>query len=151
MTKKPPEQIWLQWYGEDDGNNIGINRPEGPTFSEDRVYSGDVPYVPLARAEAAEGKLESTLAIVDLYQNRMFEAEARVAELEAHLAANAGEWRRVTDDEPAPLQRVVIETNDGADVGWRLPEMPHYWSTRRGRSYLTEEIHGFIEIPPPQE
>jgi len=74
-----------------------------------------------------------------------------VGKLEAQLAANAGEWRPVTDDDPAPLQRVVIETDDGADVGWRLPEMPHYWSTRRGRSYLTEEVHGFIEIPPPQE
>jgi len=49
----------------------------------------------LARAEAAEGELESALAVVGLYQNRMFEAETRVTELEAELAAlkAAGELR----------------------------------------------------------
>jgi len=41
----------------------------------------------LARAEAAEGELESALAVVGLYQNRMFEAKNRVTELEAELAA----------------------------------------------------------------
>ena len=47
------------------------------------------------RAEAAEMELESALAIVDLYQEYMFTAEKRVAELEAAQAAHG--WRPVTE------------------------------------------------------
>ena len=103
--------------------------------------------------EAAKTELKSTHDFYDLAIGVAQAHEARIDELKAQLTAlkAAGEWRPVTDDDPTPLQRVVIETNDGTDVGWRLPEMPHYWITRRGRSYLTEKIHGFKKLPPPQE
>ena len=113
----------------------------------DRALSAEM------QLEAAKAELKSTHDFYDLAIGVAQAHEARIDELKAQLAAlqAAGEWRPVTDDDPTPLQRVVIETNDGADVGWRLPEMPHYWITRRGRSYLTEEIHGFKKLPPPQE
>ena len=76
--------------------------------------------------------------------------EADNAALRAQLAAGQG-WRPVTNTNPPPMEHVIISSSDGFDVGWRLQEVPHLWQTRRGRSYLTEEIHGFIEIPPPQE
>ena len=83
--------------------------------------------------------------------NALGEAIATAKTLHERNTRRIAELEPVTDDDPTPLQRVIIETNDGADVGWRLPEIPDYWITRRGRSYLTEEIHGFIKLPPPQE
>ena len=67
----------------------------------------------------------------------------RVAELEA-----AQQWRPVTEDDPTPLEHVVIQTRDGADVGWRLPELRHLWQTRRGRTYVNEELRGWLALPP---
>jgi hypothetical protein len=70
-------------------------------------------------------------------------AEKRAAELEAAQA-----WRPVTNDAPAPLERVVIDDPvDGLDVGWRLPEQPNIFLTRWGRSYLADDIRGWLSIP----
>src|SRR5690606_3722515 len=61
-TAKPPRRIWLQWHG--DADDIGYGRPEGVTFSEDKIYDRDICYVleaerdaAIARAEAAEADL----------------------------------------------------------------------------------------------
>ena len=57
-------------------------------------------------------------------------------------------WRPVTNDAPAPLERVVIDDPvDGLDVGWRLPEQPNIFLTGRGRSYLADDIRGWLSIP----
>lgn len=69
----------------------------------------------IARAEATEKELESALAIVDLYQERMFTAEKRVAELEA-----ADRWRPVTEGEPQtwnPIELIIRNLRTG-DNTW---------------------------------
>ena len=100
----------------------------------------------LARAEAAEASRE---ALADRLVFEMEQRETladRVAELEAQLAAQ--QWLPVTEDDPTPLEHVVIQTRDGADVGWRLPELRHLWQTRRGRTYVNEELRGWLALPP---
>ena len=86
----------------------------------------------LARAEAAEAEAAEARA-----------TNEALAELEA-----AQQWRPVTEDDPTPLEHVVIQTRDGADVGWRLPELRHLWQTRRGRTYVNEELRGWLALPP---
>lgn len=120
----------------------------------------------LARAEAAEAAVveldavnAGAVEVIGFYQRRENDAlgraeaaEARVAELEAALAAEraANAWRPVTDNAPAPLEKVVVVTRDDPDVAWRLPEVPHLWNTRRGRSLLSQEITGYLPLPPQE-
>lgn len=42
----PPQVIWLQWHG-DPGDQSGdtSEQPDGVTFSTERVYETDVPYI----------------------------------------------------------------------------------------------------------
>jgi hypothetical protein len=44
-TGEPPDEIWLQWYGNGDGDYL--NTGDGPacTWSTDQVFEGDVRYV----------------------------------------------------------------------------------------------------------
>lgn len=84
-----PDVIWLQ-VANPDNEMEAADRDEWTHSCGEPVMDSDVAYVPRARAEAAEGELESALAVVDLYQNRMFEAETRVTELEAQLVRFSG-------------------------------------------------------------
>ena len=84
MTKKPPEQIWLQWYGEDDGNDIGFDRPEGPTFNTEKVYQSDVCYIRAGKPSPIIGNLQIELRAARFAAEA---AERRAAELETQLAA----------------------------------------------------------------
>ena len=99
----------------------------------------------LARAEAAEARAanEALAELAASETERRVALAERVAELEA-----AQQWRPVTEDDPTPLEHVVIQTRDGADVGWRLPELRHLWQTRRGRTYVNEELRGWLALPP---
>ena len=105
---------------------------------------------PAVRAEAAEEeRAELRAANEALAELAASETERRVALAErvAELEA-AQQWRPVTEDDPTPLEHVVIQTRDGADVGWRLPELRHLWQTRRGRTYVNEELRGWLALPP---
>lgn len=114
-----------------------------------------------AQARAAELETDRDVWRVAHADNELYGLEliaqrdaalARVAELEAALDAEraAHAWRPVTDDAPAPLEKVVVATRDDPDVAWRLPEVPHLWNTRRGRSLLTQEIAGYLPLPPQE-
>lgn len=48
---KPPARIYLQWVGDED-TGIGHNRPEGATWSGDKVFPDDVCYIRAGRATA---------------------------------------------------------------------------------------------------
>ena len=95
-----------------------------------------------ALASAADETASASAQAASFWRTNNKLAE-RVAELEA-----AQQWRPVTEDDPTPLEHVVIQTRDGADVGWRLPELRHLWQTRRGRTYVNEELRGWLALPP---
>lgn len=69
------------------------------------------------RAEAAEAELESALAVVDLYQQRMFAAEAEVA-ARAALKAQAAQWRPVTEPPDEHDHYLVYRSAPPAGEPW---------------------------------
>ena len=113
-----------------------------------RMYRAALARAEAAEAEAAEARAtnEALAELAASETERRVALAARVAELEAQLAAQ--QWRPVTEDDPTPLEHVVIQTRDGADVGWRLPELRHLGQTRRGRTDVTEELRGWLALPP---
>lgn len=129
---QPPVRIRLQWYG--DG--------------EARAEAAE------ARAEAAEAELESALAVVDLYQQRMFAAEAEVA-ARAALKAQAGQWRPVTEPPGKIGERYII--NIAYDDGPPLVTAGYYTLDRKwiDDDFSGDTISGITHwqpLPlPPQE
>ena len=85
MNKDEPRKLWLQVYDE-EGNYMD---PEWRTFSADeRVNPTDLCYVRWGKTNILCIERDAALA-------RAEEAEARVADLEAQLAAQ--QWRPVTE------------------------------------------------------
>jgi len=90
MNKDEPRKLWLQVYDE-EGNYMD---PEWRTFSADeRVNPTDLCYVRWGKTNILCIERDAALA-------RAEEAEARVAELEAQLAAQ--QWRPVTEKPEKP-------------------------------------------------
>ncbi len=101
----------------------------------------------VAELEAALASADDETASASAQAARFWRTNNKLAERVAELEA-AQQWRPVTEDDPTPLEHVVIQTRDGADVGWRLPELRHLWQTRRGRTYVNEELRGWLALPP---
>jgi len=90
MNKDEPRKLWLQVYDE-EGNYMD---PEWRTFSADeRVNPTDLCYVRWGKTNILCIERDAALA-------RAEEAEARVADLEAQLAAQ--QWRPVTEKPEKP-------------------------------------------------
>ena len=96
MNKDEPRKLWLQVYDE-EGNYMD---PEWRTFSADeRVNPTDLCYVRWGKTNILCIERDAALA-------RAEEAEARVADLEAQLAAQ--QWRPVTEKPVVTMQYQVV-------------------------------------------
>jgi hypothetical protein len=101
----------------------------------------------LARYEAAEAEVAQWRGFVTAIQERLQVALARVAELEAQLAAQ--QWRPVTEDWPAPDQTVPVRMRDGTiRWGYRYGDL---WNLTGGRYSIGDVTHAYELPPAPQE
>lgn len=111
MTMKPPSHIWLQWYGDaSPADHEYDERPEGTTFSTEKVYEDDVCYV---RAGKPNQRVQSALIA----------AEARAAELAAAVdrLRAAAVWKNSYTTPPAHGANVVF-----ANFGGVVAYVAHY-------------------------
>lgn len=75
QPEEPPLRIYLQWYGDGDGNWPDTDYGRDVTFSTERVYSSDVVYI------RAGIKTIERLACLETLEHGVAELEAVLAEL----------------------------------------------------------------------
>ncbi len=120
-TGAPPDELWLQWFGDDEGHYLwpdDVDRA-GVTWSSYQVWPRDVRYV---RAEAEAGKMtdqpddaNGRAFLTDIVMGRILTFRSRLAQLE-WLCGQEDVTAERLEDAGALLRRQIAEFDSLGDA-----------------------------------